>query len=106
VADRDEVVLVTTAARSPRDERRDRERRYLITMGIRVVAFVVAIVVARGWVRVVAVALALVLPWIAVVAANAPHRSRREAPALYRRRAPHEITEHSTKQDADHSMSA
>jgi Flp pilus assembly protein TadB len=82
--DRGEPVLVTTAAPSPAAERRSRERRYLITMGIRVVAFVVAIVVARGWVRVIAITLALVLPWVAVVAANAPaRRSGRASPSLY-----------------------
>lgn len=63
-------------------------------MGIRVIAFIVAIVVTRGWIRVVAVVLALVLPWVAVVAANAPRRSGREAPSLYQRRAQREITKH------------
>ncbi|HEX3708216.1 MAG TPA: DUF3099 domain-containing protein [Mycobacteriales bacterium] len=81
----DDPILVTTAGQSPIDERRSRERRYLITMGVRVVAFIVAIVVARGWIRVIAVALALILPWVAVVAANAPARSRRDqqGPTLY-----------------------
>jgi Flp pilus assembly protein TadB len=80
-------VLVTTASRSPEVERRERERRYLIMMGVRVIAFVVAIVVARGWVRVIAIALALVLPWVAVVVANSgPRRSSEGAPSLYRRR--------------------
>jgi xanthine/uracil permease len=92
VAERDEVVLVTTAARSPRDERRDRERRYLITMAVRVVAFIVAIVFARGWIRAVAVALALILPWVAVVAANAgPKRPPSQRPLLYSKRPPREI---------------
>jgi Flp pilus assembly protein TadB len=80
----DEPTLVTTAPVSPGDERRQRERRYLITMGIRVVAFVVAIVFATGWVRVVAVILALVLPWVAVVLANAgPSRRKPKAPSLF-----------------------
>lgn len=92
--DRDEAVLVTTAGRNPGEERRDRERRYLITMGLRVVAIIVAIVLARGWVRIVAIALSLILPWIAVVAANAgPTRKPREAPSLYSKRAPREITD-------------
>lgn len=67
--------MVTTAAPSPQADRHQREKRYLIMMGIRVVAFIVALLVARGWVRVVAIALALVLPWIAVVIANAGPRS-------------------------------
>jgi xanthine/uracil permease len=94
VPDHSEAVLVTTAGRSPKDERRDRERRYLITMAIRVVAIIVAIVLARGWVRVVAIALSLVLPWIAVIVANAgPTRSPREAPTLYSKRPPRELTD-------------
>jgi Flp pilus assembly protein TadB len=92
VAEREEVVLVTTAAPSPREERQQRERRYLITMAVRVVAFIVAIIVARGWVRVIAIALALVLPWIAVVVANAPRRTRGAAPTLYAKRGPRQIT--------------
>lgn len=93
MADRDEVVLVTTAGRSPRDDRRERERRYLITMGIRVVAIVVAILIARGWVRVFAVILAVVLPWVAVVFANAgPSRKAGETPSLYSAREPRQVT--------------
>lgn len=91
----DEPVLVTTAPVSPGEERRARERRYLITMGVRVVAFVVAIVLgtAGGWLRVVgiiAIVLALVLPWVAVVLANAgPKRtSGRAGPSLYDGRPP------------------
>jgi hypothetical protein len=88
----DDPILVTTAPISPRDERRGRERRYLITMGVRVVAFIVAIVFATGWIRVIAVALALVLPWIAVVMANAgPTRPQQETPSLYTGDKPREI---------------
>ncbi len=76
--------LVTTAARSPQADRHSRERRYLILMGIRVVAFVIALVVARGWIRVIAIALALVLPWVAVVIANAgPRTMQPERPSLF-----------------------
>ena len=81
----DEPILVTTAQRSPADERRQRERRYLITMGVRVVAFVLAIVLADGWIRVLAIALALVLPWVAVVVANSGPRNTVEQPSLYER---------------------
>jgi Flp pilus assembly protein TadB len=81
---KDEPILVTTAPVSPAEERRARERRYLITMAVRVVAFIAAIVLASGWVRVVAIALALVLPWIAVVLANAgPKKPDRQQPSLY-----------------------
>jgi Flp pilus assembly protein TadB len=75
---------VTTAAPSPQADRRQREKRYLIMMGIRVVAFVVALLVARGWVRIIAIALALVLPWIAVVVANAgPRVQPQQSPSLW-----------------------
>lgn len=47
-----------------------RIRRYLITMGIRIACFVLA-VVFEGWVRWVFVAGAAILPYIAVVLANA-----------------------------------
>jgi xanthine/uracil permease len=88
----DDPILVTTAPISPRDERRGRERRYLITMGVRIVAFIVAIVFATGWIRVIAVILALVLPWIAVVVANAgPLKSAPEAPSLYAGDKPREL---------------
>jgi Flp pilus assembly protein TadB len=88
----DEPILVTTAPISPAQERRGRERRYLITMGVRVIAFIVAIVFATGWIRVVAVALALVLPWIAVVMANAgPTRAQHETPSLYQPKKPREL---------------
>jgi Flp pilus assembly protein TadB len=92
VAPREQPVLVTTAGRSPGEDRRDRERRYLITMGFRVVAFVVALVVTKGWIRVVAIAAAMILPWVAVVLANSgPTRRPPEQPSLYSRRRPREL---------------
>jgi xanthine/uracil permease len=92
VAGSEEPILVTTAPVSPAVERRGRERRYLITMAVRVVAFVVAIFFATGWIRVIAVILALVLPWIAVVLANAgPTRGAVETPSLYSGEKPHEL---------------
>jgi Flp pilus assembly protein TadB len=100
VASREQPVLVTTAGRSPQQDRRDRERRYLITMGFRVVAFVVALVVTKGWIRVVAIAAALILPWIAVILANSgPVRRPPEQPSLYSRRRPPELTQRSESAD-------
>lgn len=61
-------------------------------MGFRVVAFIVALVVAHGWIRVVAIIAALVLPWIAVVMANSgPMRHPPEQPSLYSSRPPREL---------------
>lgn len=92
MAGRDEPTLVTTAPVSPAQERRERERRYLITMGVRVVAFVLAVVLATGWVRVIAIALALVLPWVAVILANAgPRRRPVQHPSLYAGDTPLEL---------------
>jgi hypothetical protein len=82
----EDAFVVTTAAQSPVDERRGRERRYLITMGVRVVAFVAAIFLVRWswWLAAIAIALSLVLPWFAVIAANAPTRGRDgQSPTLY-----------------------
>jgi hypothetical protein len=91
----DETYVVTTAAPSPVEERHARERRYLITMGFRVIAFVAAIVLARQhwWLAAAfAIALSLVLPWVAVIAANAPKRTRGSGnPSFYRGKAQREL---------------
>lgn len=71
----DPVYSVTSAPESLRDDQSERMRRYLVSMGIRTVCFllsVLAIVVLHwtlvGWVL---VAGAVVLPYVAVVMANA-----------------------------------
>ena len=76
-----------------------RLRRYLISMTIRVVFLVLAIFVFSGWLRIVGIAAAVVLPWIAVVMANAgptdsemPRRSSTaEIERRHRRSAHHSI---------------
>jgi hypothetical protein len=65
------VYLVTTARTGHSEEMSGRQRRYLISMTIRVVFLVLAIFVFSGWLRLVGIAGAIVLPWIAVVLANA-----------------------------------
>ena len=85
----DEPILVTTAPQSPRDEQRARTRRYLVTMGVRVVCFVLAIVLVAldlRWEAGIAVAASLVLPWVAVIAANGGPRRTAETPSLYQER--------------------
>ncbi len=82
----DDVVLITTARPDPRQELADRQRRYLITMGVRLVLFVAAIALwpfIGGWSVLVAV-VSLTLPWVAVVAANAGPKPTFEDPSLYR----------------------
>jgi hypothetical protein len=64
-----DVVRITTAPESPEREMAHRQKRYMISMSIRTVCFVAAII-ADGWLRWVLVAAAFVLPYIAVVMAN------------------------------------
>lgn len=62
-----------------------RIKQYLVTMGIRTGCFVLAFLTS-GWVRWACVALAVVLPYIAVVFANAhaPRTAGRVAPVVPR----------------------
>jgi uncharacterized membrane protein YdbT with pleckstrin-like domain len=72
---KDEVFSVTGLPMSRQDDRRGRMRRYLLSMGIRTLCFVLAVVALGvlhwtvvGWICVIA---AVILPYIAVVIANA-----------------------------------
>ncbi|GGF33930.1 hypothetical protein GCM10011519_04250 [Marmoricola endophyticus] len=67
----DEVVNVTSAPQSRAEELAGRQRKYLLSMSLRVVCFLGAILVGHGWLLYVLIGAALVLPYIAVVAANA-----------------------------------
>ena len=53
-------------------EIKSRERRYVYLMLVRVVCFIAATLVFHGPARWVAVAVAVLIPWLAVVLANAP----------------------------------
>ena len=64
------VYNITDAQRALSVEQAGRTQRYLVSMGIRTGCFVAAIFVP-GWPRWVLIAGALVLPYLAVVAANA-----------------------------------
>jgi Flp pilus assembly protein TadB len=66
---REPVYQISGARRGIREDVNSRTRRYLVSMGIRTVCFVLA-VVAHGWLRWTFVALALVLPYLSVVFAN------------------------------------
>ncbi len=66
---RDEVYNITGARPSALIERQARIRRYLISMAIRTVCFVAAMLVT-GWLTWVLFAAAAILPYIAVVCAN------------------------------------
>jgi len=65
-----DVVRITTAPQTHEAEMAHRQKRYMISMGIRTLCFVAAVVVGPGWLRWVLVAAAFVLPYIAVVMAN------------------------------------
>lgn len=67
------VYTISDVQPSLDDEMRHRIRRYLISMSIRTVCFVLAVIL-HGWLRWSAAAAALVLPYIAVVMANAGPR--------------------------------
>lgn len=76
-----EVHAITSAGRSHTAQLHDRTRNYLISMGIRLVAFAAAFV-TDGWVRWTCVGLAFVLPVIAVIVANSG-AERRTVPDSY-----------------------
>jgi hypothetical protein len=70
----DRAYVVTEAHQSRSAEINQRQRRYLLMMGIRVVCFVVTVVLFlnhAGWLTVIPAAGAIALPYFAVVVANA-----------------------------------
>lgn len=75
---------VTSLPQSPQDEATGRVRRYIITMGIRMACFALTVFVTPyGWYTWVFAIAAAVLPYIAVVFANAAaptRRTRAESP--------------------------
>lgn len=76
---------VTNARSTADDDINARMKHYLVTMGIRTACFVLAFV-TQGWVRWTCVAMAVVLPYIAVVFANAhaPRMAGRVSPVTPR----------------------
>ena len=74
----DPVYRITGVGRGLAEEQHERTRRYLISMGVRTACFLGA-VVASGWLRWILIAAAVLLPYLAVVFANAG-RERTEPP--------------------------
>src|SRR3954452_18212350 len=72
------VYQITGARRGVREDVDQRTRRYLISMGIRTVCFILA-VVTSGWLRWAMIAAAVALPYLSVVFANG---GRERAPAI------------------------
>ena len=65
------AVSITSASRPHSEELRGRERRYVISMGIRTGCFLLALVFRTHWVVWIFLAASVFLPYIAVVIANA-----------------------------------
>ncbi len=65
-----EAVRITSATRSHTDDLGARKRRYLISMGIRTVCFVLAAVSIGHWFMWFFIFGAIFLPYVAVVLAN------------------------------------
>ena len=88
------VHTVTSAASSTTDDQSERIRKYLTMMGIRIACFI-AVPFTTGWVRWTCVGAAIVLPYIAVVTANAvrPSQSGTVAPVTPRPDETHQITQ-------------
>jgi hypothetical protein len=85
VADRrseNDVYRITDAGVALSDDQAARTRRYLISMAIRTACFLGA-VFTQGWLRWTLVAGALLLPYVAVVIANAGRERRDPAPATF-----------------------
>ena len=66
-----EPVRITTAHRSHGEDIAKRQRRYLISMGIRTLCFLLAVVSIGHWFMWVFLLASLVLPPVAVIIANA-----------------------------------
>ncbi|MFJ4849520.1 MULTISPECIES: DUF3099 domain-containing protein [unclassified Streptomyces] len=81
----DQVFRITGAAAGLSDDVRARQRRYIISMSIRTVSFVLAVVLWQvstplAWITLV---LGLVLPYIEVVVANAGRENARGLPRTH-----------------------
>ena len=70
MADRD-AVRITSAAANRSQDLAARQRRYAISMTLRTICFIAAVLVGPGWLRWVLIAGAVFLPYVAVVVANA-----------------------------------
>ncbi|MGW1405734.1 DUF3099 domain-containing protein [Streptomyces sp. NPDC002403] len=76
-----EVFRITGARQGLADDVRGRQRRYVISMSVRTVSVILAAVLwnVERYVAIVALALGVLLPYVAVVIANA---GRENAPSL------------------------
>jgi hypothetical protein len=70
MARKHEVHTITTAAPGHTADINARTKRYLVMMSIRIICFVLAVIVS-GWPRWAFIVGAIILPYLAVVVANA-----------------------------------
>jgi Protein of unknown function (DUF3099) len=76
------VYSITAARRGLSEDVDARTRRYLLSMGVRTVCFLLAIL-ASGWLRWAFLAGAVLLPYIAVVLANGGREPTRTLPTAF-----------------------
>ncbi|ATY99838.1 DUF3099 domain-containing protein [Streptomyces bacillaris] len=84
-SDEVEVFRITGARRGLADDVRGRQRRYVISMSVRTVSVVLAAVLwnVERHVAIVALVLGVLLPYIAVVIANAGRENAPSLPSTY-----------------------
>lgn len=87
------AVLITNAPKSRFEQLADRRRRYLISMGVRTVCLLLAIVVPYPPARIALVIAAIALPWLSVVGANGPLGRDSGTPAAFRRESRPALTQ-------------
>jgi hypothetical protein len=76
-----EVHSITDAATAHSEEMRQRMIKYAVAMGIRMVCLILVFVL-DGWLKIIAVAGAVFLPWIAVVIANGSDKAEIHSESL------------------------
>lgn len=76
-----EVHSITDAAAAHSEDMRQRMIKYSLAMGIRMVC-IILIFVVDGWFKIIAVAGAVFLPWIAVVIANGSDKAEDHSDSL------------------------
>ncbi len=73
-------VAITSLPPSPDEDRRRRFTQYTVAMGARVVFLIAAFFLTNGWLQLICVIGAVVLPSIAVILANAKSSTGGTAP--------------------------
>ena len=88
-----DAIRITSATRSRSADISARQRRYVISMSIRTVCFILAIVSIGHWFMWLFMVASLVLPYVAVVAANAGVSPDPGGPEPFHHDQPHKAIE-------------